>query len=137
MCEHKNPTVSFFKAAAPYDQPIVETMNAKQSSVYLDRCLHFVTLRPRLVTWGRCHGTQERAAKVLASWEDKRCVDLPLSSCALAVQSVPHTASSTVVSVVEGNVHDVLARHRKVCKMQELEETMVRQELAVQGPIKT
>ena len=48
-----------------------------------------VSLRPRLVTVGRCHGIQERVANVLASWKDKGCADLPLPSCAIAVHSVP------------------------------------------------
>ena len=39
-----------------------------------------VSLRPRLVTLGRCHGTQERVATVLASQEDKDCAELPLPS---------------------------------------------------------
>ena len=30
-----------------------------------------VTLRPRLVTWGHCHSTQESVANVPASWEGK------------------------------------------------------------------
>ena len=55
-----------------------------------------VTLRPRLVTWGRCHGNQERVAEVSASWEDKGCVDLPLQSCVLAVQTKLTTASTHV-----------------------------------------
>ena len=69
-----------------------------------------VTLRPRLVTWGRCHGNQERVAKVRASGEEKRCVDMPLQSCALAVHSIPTTASTNVESVVNGYVQFIAAR---------------------------
>ena len=63
-----------------------------------------VTLRPRLVTWGRSHGIQERAAKVPVSWEDKEWVDLSLLSCALVVHSVPTTASTNADSLVNGLV---------------------------------
>ena len=34
-------TVSVYGAGAPCDQPIVETISAKRSNVYFDRCLHF------------------------------------------------------------------------------------------------
>ena len=78
-----------------------------------------VTLRPRLVTWGRCHVTQERIPKVPASWKDNERVDL------LPVHSIPNTASTNVNSVVDESVQDVVARRRKVCKMEELEETFV------------
>ena len=57
-----------------------------------------------LVTWSCCHGTQERDAKVPTSWEDKGSVDLPLPSCAIAVHTIPTTASTNVDSVVNGNV---------------------------------
>ena len=83
-------TVSVFGAAALYRQPIVETTNAKHS--------------PRLVTWGHFHSTQQRVAKVVASWEDKGCVDLHVPSCALAVPSVPTTASTNEDFVVNGFV---------------------------------
>ena len=84
-----------------------------------------VSLRPRLVTVGRCHGILERVAHVLASRKDKGCVDLPLPSCAIAVQSVPTTASTNVDSVVNGNVQVHIAKHMKVCKMEELGESVV------------
>ena len=50
---------------------------------------------------GRCPGTQERVANVPASWEDKGYVDLPLPSSAIAVHSVPTTASTNVDSCGE------------------------------------
>ena len=84
-----------------------------------------VTLRPRLVTQGRCHSTQEREAKVPASREDKECVDLSLPSCALAIHSVPTPASTNVDSVANGFVQCDVARQKKVCKMEELDETVV------------
>ena len=65
-----------------------------------------VTLRPRLVTWGRCHRTQERVANV-------GCVELPLPSCALAVHSVPTTAATNVDCVVNGFVQNIVARQRR------------------------
>ena len=39
-----------------------------------------MSLRPRLVTLGRCHDTQERVADVPTPWEDKGYVELPLPS---------------------------------------------------------
>ena len=84
-----------------------------------------VTLRPRLVTLGPCHGIQERVANVLASRKDKGCADFPLPSCAIAVQSVPTTASTNMDSVVNGNVQVHVSRQMKVCKMDELDESIV------------
>ena len=99
----KDLTVFFFRAGAPCDQPIVETISAKRSNVYFDRCLHFACdFATEVSDVGRSHGNQERVAKVSASWEDKRCVDLPLPSCAFAVHSIPTTASTDVESVVHG-----------------------------------
>ena len=81
-----------------------------------DASTQHVTLRPRLVTWGRCHSTQERVAKVPAYWEVKECVDLPLPSCAHAVHSVPNTASTNVDSVVNGFVQCDVARWKKYAR---------------------
>ena len=96
-----------------------------------------VTLRPRLVTWGRCHGNQERVAKLPASWEDNACVDLPLPSCALAVHSNPTTASTNEESAVNGHVQFVAAKQKKVCMVKELGESLVWQETLGLGSIKT
>ena len=95
------------------------------------------SLRPRLVTLGRCHSTQERVANVPASWEDQGRAELPLPSCAIAVHSIPTTASTNVDYVVNGNLQFHVPRQRKVCKMEELDESFVWREAAAQGSIKT
>ena len=113
-------------------------IHTKICNVFLERCPQLpVSLRPRLVTLCRCHGTQERVANVPASWEDKGCAELPLPSCAIAAHSVPTTASNNVDSVVNGNVQVLVARQMKVCKMEELDESSVWREAAAQGSIKT
>ena len=62
---------------------------------------------------------------MLGSRKDKGCADLPLPSCAIAVHNVPTTASTTVDSVVTGNVQVHVSRQMKVCKMDELDESIV------------
>ena len=104
----------------------------------LDDALNLpVSLRSRLVTWSCCHGTQERDAKVPASLEDKGSVDLPLPSCAIAVHTIPTTASTNVDSVVNGNVQYHVAGQVKVCKMEELDGIIVWPGAAAQCSIKT
>ena len=72
-----------------------------------------LSLRPRLVTLGGCHGTQERVANVPASKEDKDCAELSLPSYTIAVHSVSTTASNNVDSVVNGNVQVHVAKQIK------------------------
>ena len=67
---------------------------------------------------------------MLASQEDKRCADLPLPSCAIAVQSVP-----TCFDPYGIYVH--VAKHMKVCKMEELGESVVWREAIGLVAIKT
>ena len=64
----KSLTVPVYGAAAPYYQPIVETINAKHSNVLFDRCLHFdCDFATEVGDWGRCHGTQQRVSVVCLS----------------------------------------------------------------------
>ena len=68
---------------------------------------------------------QERLANVLASRKDKRCAELPLPSYAIAVHSIPTTASTSVDSVVNGNVQVHVAKQIGACKMEDLGESVV------------
>ena len=72
-----------------------------------------------------------------ASWEDKECVDLPFPSRALAVHSVPTPVSTSVDSVANGFVQCDVARQWKVCKMEELDESVVWRQAALLGSIKS
>ena len=62
---------------------------------------------------------------MLASRKDKGCAELLLPSCAIAVHSVPTTASTKMDSVVIGNVNVHVAKQMKVCKMEELGASVV------------
>ena len=84
-----------------------------------------VSSRPKLVMWVVVLALQERVAHVLAAQEDKACADLPLPSYATVVHNVPTTASTNVDSVVNGNVQVHVSRQTKVCKMEELGESVV------------
>ena len=70
---------------------------------------------------------------MLASRKDKGCAD----SCEIAVHSIPTTASTNMDSVVNGNVQVHVSRQMKVCKMEELDESMVWREAMGLGAIKT
>ena len=97
-----------------------------QGSVFLEQCPQLpVSFRPKLVTLGLSHGTQEREANVPASQEDKDCAELPLPSYTIAVHSVPTIASTNVDSVLNGNVQVDVAKQTKVCKMEALGESLV------------
>ena len=80
---------------------------------------------------------QERLANVLASRKDKRCAELPLLSYAIAVHSIPTTASTSVDSVVDGNVQVHVAKHIEVCKMEDFGDSEVWREAMGRGAIKT
>ena len=73
-----------------------------------------VSFRPRLVTLGRCHGTEEREANVPASQEDKDCAEMPLPSFTIAVHSVPTVVSTNVDYLVNGNVQVHVVKQIKV-----------------------
>ena len=96
-----------------------------------------VSLRPRLLMFCRCHGTSGTLVNVLASWKDKRCAELPLPSYAIAVHSIPTTASTSVDSVVNVNVQVHVAKQIEVCKMEDLGESVVWREAMGRGAIKT
>ena len=102
------------------------------SAESLTRCFS-----PRLVTLGRCHGIQERVAKVLASQKQKEYCELSLPSYTIAVYSVPTTASTNVDSVVFRNVQVHVAKQVQVCKMVALGESVVWREAMGLGAIKT
>ena len=80
---------------------------------------------------------QERVANVLASRKDKRCAELPLPSYVIAVHSIPTTASTSVDSVVNGNVQVHVAKQMEVCKMEDFGESVVWREAMGRGAIKT
>ena len=75
-----------------------------------------MSFRPRLVTLVRCYGSQERVANVPSSQEEKDYSETLLRSYTTAVHCVPTFASSSVVSVVNGNVQFHVAKQTKVCK---------------------
>ena len=62
---------------------------------------------------------------------------MPLPSCALALHSVPTPASTNVDSVANGFVLYDVARQKKVCKMEELDEPAVWRKAVILGSIKT
>ena len=68
VCENKT---SLFSSSEPQRLTINHFFRPSTRNIaWTDAFTVHVTLRPRLVTRGRCHVTQERVAKVPASWED-------------------------------------------------------------------
>ena len=94
-----------------------------------------VSLRPKFVVGVVVLALQERVAHVLASQKDKGCADLSLPSHASSVHNVPTCFDQC--SVVNGNVQVHISRHMKVCKMEELGESVVWREATGLVAIKT
>ena len=69
-----------------------------------------------------------------AFWKDKGCANLQLPSSAIAVYSIPTTAST---SVANGNVNVHITKLTKVFKMDELDESVVWREARRLVTIKT